>query len=186
MHKSATYQRNQFVEALEFSNNNKKLLNRFLLLLKLEYGYKRRVTGIWTARKVVMKKKSVMKDLLRFSDYGHTRWRVPVAVANGTKKIKYAFLRGIFDGDGNITNSRIRLYSTNLAGLLEVGNLLRSIDIAYRFEGPFRIPKRKDFYDIIIQKKEAVSKYITLVGSNKNCRGVRRFPQFVGSKAESG
>jgi DNA-binding transcriptional regulator WhiA len=94
------YRRTQLVEGVEFTNLDKKLLEHFRKLLMKVYGYAPRITGVPTSLKIRIKKKAVVKDLIKFTDFGHNKWRVPKAVKNGDSSIVSAFVRGLYEGDG--------------------------------------------------------------------------------------
>jgi hypothetical protein len=125
-------------EGIEFGNNNTLLLNRFLYLLKKCYKYKRKITGVSNARKVVIGKMSVFKDLLSFTEYGCLKWRVPKIILNTRNKgLKISFLKGYYEGDGvrpNLNKKknliiRVRFVSKNLIGLKQVIKLLKDLNI---------------------------------------------------------
>jgi hypothetical protein len=125
-------------EGIDFGNNNPLLLDRFLCLLRKCYHYERRVTGVPDARRIVIVKMSVFKDLLSFTDYGCLKWRVPKIIINTrNKRIKSAFLRGYYEGDGvrpDLNKNRnlilrARFNSKNLVGLKQVAKLLKDLNI---------------------------------------------------------
>jgi len=138
-------------EGIEFGNNNILLLNRFLFLLKKCYNYERRVTGVPKAKKVVIKKILVMRDLLSFTEYGYMKWRVPDDILKTKdKEIKIAFLRGFYEGDGirpdvNKRNiiTKVRFSSKNLIGLRQVSQLLKDLNIKAYLH--FSSKKRKEY-----------------------------------------
>ncbi len=160
------YLRTQNIEAVEFTNLDKKLLNHFKQLMPFEYGYSPRVTGIATSLKVRLKKKFVIKDLLDYTDFGCLKWRVPEKIVKGIFDIKSAFIRGLFDGDGSVNKWNVTYTSVNRHGILSVQDLLKSIGIESKLTGPsHQKGNRKPRYDLVIPKRDSL-KYKALIGSN--------------------
>jgi len=167
-------------EGIDFGNNNPLILNRFLYLLKKCYKYERRVTGVPNAKKIVIGKKLIIKDLLKFTDYGHLKWRIPNFIFNTRNKIlKLYFLRGFYEGDGvrpdlNKKKNliiRVRFRSTNLIGLKQIIKLLKDLNIKSNLHFSSRIKKE---YELSLYGKNA-RLFINLTKPLK-CR-VRRFAE---------
>ena len=167
--RNAHYPATQNVKAIEFGNNNPVLQKRFLDLLNSVYNYKRRVTGVKRAQKIVIKRTVVMNDLLKYTRYGSSEWNVPKEIIKGGLKTKSSFLRGIFDGDGSFdfVRNRIRLSSTNHVGIKQVYILLKTLGIESRIEGPYKKKGKKDAYILIVNKKKDLKKYLKLISSNR-------------------
>ena len=162
-------------EGIDFGNNNPLLLNRFLFLLKKCYKYERRVTGVPDARKVAIRKKLVIRDLLTFTNYGCLKWRVPRIIKNTKNKgTKIAFLRGYYEGDGvrpdlNKKKNliiRVRFNSKNLRGLKQVSKLLKDLNIKTNLHFSSKIRKE---YELCLYGRDA-RKFIELARPLK-CRG---------------
>jgi len=157
------------VEAIEFTNLNDTLLQHFRELMLSVYDYAPKPTGVKTSMKIRIKKKSVIKDLLKYSDFGCMKWRVPKEFFNSHVAIKASFIRGLFDGDGSINNNYIRLVSINKIGITGVKKLLKSINIESRLRGPrpIRGNRRPQYVlsltkpNVLIYKKKVSSKHNT-------------------------
>lgn len=131
-----SYNRIQHKEFIEFSNNDPVLQNHFIQLLKSVYNYERKVTGVTKAKKVTIIKKDVIKDILLFGDFGYMKWRVPSEILYSKPKIKIAFLKGFYEGDGikpnfnkNGSIRRVRFCSKNKNGLKQLMKLLSDLNI---------------------------------------------------------
>lgn len=70
----------------------------------------------------------VKKYARRFKEYN---WQLPRAIIKASEKIKYAYLRGIFDSQAHVSVNKkeIRMYLSNLKGLHKLKKLLKIIEI---------------------------------------------------------
>ena len=94
------YKRTQIFEGVNFNNNDKRLLNHFRRLMLKVYDYAPRITGVSKSLRIHIKKKSVVQNLLEFTDFGYAKWQVPKNIQNSNARIKSAFIRGLYEGDG--------------------------------------------------------------------------------------
>lgn len=100
-------------------------------------------------------------------DFRKDNWRIPKIIKESKKSIKCAFIRGFFDSEGEIDEKigRIGATSMNLKGLLEIKELLGSINIRST------IIKRKDprpntsqKYVLRIHDKNSIRLFYELIG----------------------
>jgi intein/homing endonuclease len=122
--------KNKRCERVDFSNTDIGLSNHFRKLLKKCYGNSPKYTSL----KVMIVEQRVVKNIISYSDYGWDKWIVPLEVKKGTKEVKIAFIRGLYEGDGTTIFWRgkqpyLEFHMHNLKGLAEVQNLLLELDI---------------------------------------------------------
>lgn len=154
------------IEAIEFTNLNEGMLQHFRKLMLYVYNYAPRPTGIKTSMKIRIRKKSVIRDLLRYTDFGCMKWSVPNEIFKGNNKILAPFIRGLFDGDGTFQRYAIILTSINLKGVKKVSKALKLLGIKSRIMGPYQGRGNvRPIYHLLINK-EYISKYKDLIGSN--------------------
>lgn len=164
------YFRNDKTIGIDFSNNDSKIQKRFINLLKEVYEYELKVTGIKTARKIKIRKRNVIQDILKYTKIGCDKWIVPYGIINSSKNIRCAFLRGYFLGDGNFYRKKqfiITFVSINKKAINQIQDLLKSLDIESVLYGPYneKSSKRPIFRLRIIRKKE-IFNFIKMIGSN--------------------
>ena len=136
------------VRIIQFNNNNPKLQRRFLLLLKKIYDYPLHFYGKPNSLRITIKRKDVVDDLVTYTKYNSFVWKIPKEIINGPKKVKIAFLRGLFDGDGtfNVVKKygvRARIYSVNFKELRKINKILISFGIKNKVYGPYFSTKSK-------------------------------------------
>jgi intein/homing endonuclease len=144
------YYKNQKSEHIEFYNKDIKLLNRLQNLLNKEFWYHPKITK---HGKINICRRDIIKKIINQTPLGHLKWKVSELVINSSNNIKISFLRGYFDGDGT-TSNRIRFFSTNNGGLLQVYRLLSDLSIKHTFPKPILKEQRKPLYYIQISEKE--------------------------------
>ena len=142
---------------LQFANYDKKLLYHFKKLIMKIYSYNAPISF----DRVRIFKRDVIKDLLRYTLYGHLRWNVPKEVIKGIRKVKIKFIRGYFDGDGTASNT-IRIFSNNKDALKQVSSLLNSLFIETTFNGPIIRKNREPSYYIYVRRKNQ-KKFLDLI-----------------------
>jgi len=166
-----TYIRHQTKRIIEFANTNLKLLNHFRNLLLKEYDYKSNITiSNKNVFRICITKNGIINDLTQRINFGFLKWSVPREIMSSNKKIKAAFIRGIFDGDGSIDFvdrkiPRIRIYSVNLKSLKQVKQLLEDLFINCKINGPYIKTKRRPLYELLLQTK-SIMKFIKYINSN--------------------
>ncbi|MBS3055691.1 MAG: hypothetical protein J4452_04370 [Candidatus Aenigmarchaeota archaeon] len=120
-------------ERIDFGNTNFGLLKSFQKLLLKEFGYKTKITGK-EIPKINITKKSIIKDLLKFTYFGFDRWKVPQITFNSPNNVKASYVRGIYEGDGvklqkNSNGFEVRIEMMNKAGLEQIKILLLDLGI---------------------------------------------------------
>ncbi len=144
------FKRNKLCKVLEFYNKDMKLLLHLKKLLLLAYNYKANITK---DNKIRIGKRKLIDDILSYTLIGHLKWSVPKEVIHSKKEVKLKFIRGYFDGDGT-ASSRIRFFSTNKLGLLQVSNLLYDLKFKHTFPKPSIKENRKPLYYIQVSETE--------------------------------
>ncbi|MDD5651017.1 MAG: LAGLIDADG family homing endonuclease [Candidatus Nanoarchaeia archaeon] len=151
-----SYRRSSKRVSITFSNTDEGLKKHFINIFNKVFGYSRHFnkSGNFCINRI-----EVVKYLRDYSLFGSKRWKVPKQIKNANNKIKSAFCRAYFDGDGTIETKKkeIRLDSTNENGLKEVKTLLDNLKFNshfYSFKGRYRI---------VIREIEGFSK---IIGSN--------------------
>jgi len=144
------FYKNHKSERIEFSNKDKKLLDHFQSLIQIQYGYKPNITK---HSKINLCRRTIIKDILDYTELGCFSWCVPNEILSSEIEIKIKFLRGFFDGDGTASNIA-RFFSTNKDGLIQVNSLLNELNIKSTFLGPYKKEGRKPYYVIQISRTE--------------------------------
>lgn len=156
------YLRNHKTERIEFSNTSTPLLKHFKKLMIECYGespdikYRKKNLD----HKIRIIKKELMKDLLLYSDYGHNKWSIHASIFNGSRKIKSAFIRGVYEGDGTTIHWRgkkpyLEFHMSNILGLENMQKILSSLGI----KSHIYLSNSKLF----IKGDEDVSKFATII-----------------------
>lgn len=144
------YYKNQKSKHIEFYNKDIRLLKRFQELLNKEFEYYPKSTK---HGKINICRREIIKAVLNQTPLGHLKWRVPESIISSSDNIKISFIRGYFDGDGTASN-RIRFFSTNSSGLMQVSQLLIKLSIKHTTPNPILKENRKPLYYIQISEKE--------------------------------
>lgn len=145
------YFKNNKSNRIEFYNKNQKLLKRYKNLLKKEFNY---TTKITKHGKINICKKHIVTRIIDKTELGHLKWKVPnKIIKTKNNKIKIAFIRGYFNGDGT-TSNRVRFFSTNKIALKQVSLLLIQLKIEHTFPKPMLKNNRKPLYLIQISERE--------------------------------
>lgn len=142
--------KNDKSERIEFFNKDKILLSHYKNLLLKEFDYKPKITK---HGKINICKISIIQNIINQTRLGNLKWRVPKLVLKSDKSVKLSFLRGYFDGDGTVSN-RVRMFSSNKEGLLQISFLLKSLDIKHTIQKPVIKENRKPLYALQISQKE--------------------------------
>jgi len=142
--------KNNKSERIELYNKDMKLLEHYKLLLKKEFGYEPNITK---DNKINVCKVNIIREIISYSPLGHLKWKVPQEIKNSSDKVKIAFIRGYFDGDGTVSN-RIRFFSSNKQGIVQVSDLLKDLKFKHTIQGPIIREKRKPSYVLQISEKE--------------------------------
>jgi intein/homing endonuclease len=122
--------------------------------------------------RITIKRKDVVQDLVKYSKYNSFVWKIPKEIFHGQTKLKIAFLRGLFDGDGNFSivrknEIRARIYSVNIRELRKVHQIVNSFEIQNKIYGPYFSTKSKTgIYMLTITGKNAIS-FIKLIKPTK-------------------
>ena len=145
------YYRNAKSESIQFYNKDRLLISHYQKLLSKEFDYHPKLTK---HGKINICKINIMREITRHTKLGHLSWQVPGSIRNSNKEIKIAFLRGYFDGDGSATGRKIRFFSCNKSGLLQVSRLLDDLNFKHTFQGPIIKEDRKPSYIIQISRQQ--------------------------------
>ena len=126
------------------------------------YGYAPRFYGDKHSMRCTIKRKSVINDLRKYSKkYNSFDWKLHRSIQHGSKRIKNAFLRGFFDGDGSFTKAsancyRIRFFSVNIKELRKVQTILTSLSMKNKLYGPYFGNRSKTgYYELTLNTKAA-------------------------------
>jgi len=144
------FHHNHKSERIEFYNKDIKLLLHFKKLLEKEFDYLPKITR---HGKINICKTKIIKEIIAHTELGHLKWKVPSNIMTAQTNIKISFLRGYFDGDGTISN-RVRMFSTNKRGLMQVSQILEELKVIHTFPKPILKINRKPLYYIQISEKE--------------------------------
>ncbi len=144
------FRKNKKSERIEFYNKDEKLLLHYQKLLQKQFAYRANVTK---HGKINIGKNEIIRKIIRFTELGHLKWKIPCQILNSNETSKIAFIRGFFDGDGT-ASGMIRFFSTNENGLKQVSKLLFDVGFPNKFHGPFIREGRKPHYIIRISRKE--------------------------------
>jgi len=187
--RNKTYTRHQRKRIIEFANTDIRLLKRFITLLVKEYGYRPKITlSNKNVFRVCITKNFVLDDLLQENNFGTLNWFIPTQILNSDKKVKAAFIRGIFDGDGSIDFAdkkipRIRISSRNLTGLKQLKELLQFLNINSKVNGPYKGLNRNSIYELLLQTKSVI-KFIKIIKSNHSKKRIK-FNQIAEGRIDS-
>ncbi|MFH0929119.1 MAG: LAGLIDADG family homing endonuclease [Candidatus Aenigmatarchaeota archaeon] len=173
--RKAVFLRERWKEIIEFSNTDMPLLEHFVKLLSIAYDYEPKITkSNKNVFRVCITKKNIIRDLLRYVKLGCLKWDVPECVLESNDKIKLAFIRGFFDGDGSVdftrSTPRIRFSSSNRNGLESLCLLLDSFGLEYSLNGPYA--RRLPSFELLLKTK-SVKKFIKLVGSRHSNKSIK-------------
>jgi hypothetical protein len=150
-------------DAVEFTNLEPTIQQRFLHLLQSVYGAQRVHFGSrWRVR---IRQKNIVSDLLRHSRLGSLEWKVPSSLMDSHDHVKAAWCRGYVDGDGTVGNRRVCLDSVNLSGLNQVKDLLESMAIKSKLNGPYRQLPHLDRYSLVVYNP-SLRTFSQLIGFN--------------------
>lgn len=100
-------------------------------------------------------------------DFTKYKWSVPELIKNSSEDIKCAFLSGFFDSEGEIDkkSKRVGATSVNLAGLEEIGFLLKNIGIRYTIIGAkLRVDRWNRKYILRIHDKKSIDLFKNKIG----------------------
>lgn len=121
-------------------------------------------------------------DKLKIPNGKKIKLIVPDYIKKGTKNIKCAFIRGLFDTDGcfNIKRNgkynypQITITSINLKMLKEIKDIINEFSIlsnVYKYENvDKRTLKKHKRWVLIINGFNEVNKWINLIGTSSNIR----------------
>jgi intein/homing endonuclease len=146
------YRKNKKSERIEFYNKDKKLIFHYTQLLKKEFNLNPKITK---HGKINIGNLKVIRKIIAQTRLGHLNWRIPTSVISSNKKIKVAFLRGFFDGDGTAIGC-VRMFSTNKEGINQLSLLLLELNFRNTIQGPIFKPNRKPHYVLQISRKDQV------------------------------
>ena len=151
-------------QAVEFTNVELALQLRVYQLLVMTYDGQKAAFG--SRYRIRIRRKAIVTDLLRHTRLGCLEWRVPPEVMRSNyDHVKGAWCRGFADGEGTIRASEINLPSTNLRGLRQVQQLLKSLEIGSKLRGPYNHRPYLDSFALAVPKRHFLT-YARRVGFN--------------------
>ena len=127
------WRQNKRQERITFYNKDTNLMRHFQKVLSQAYNHPFRITK---DNRINIAKKTIVRNLLSYTDFGYFKWKVPQQIKDSSLPVKIAFIRGYFDGDGTAKSS-IRFFSVNKPSLKEVSNLLKYLGYKHTFLGPY-------------------------------------------------
>ena len=151
------FRKNKQTTYIQFANFDINLLNHFKNLVYEVYNY----NASFSSDRIRICNRNVIKDLLKYTDYGHLKCKVPVNVLKGDNDVKIRFIRGFFDGEGT-TSTTVRMFSTNERGLRNISLLLEQLNIKNTFNGPCYKEGRKPYFYIYIRKCDE-NKFLSMI-----------------------
>lgn len=93
-------------------------------------------------------------------------WRVPKQIFNGSKEIKTAYIRGIFDSEGYVgihkNNCRITISSQNINALKQIKDLLRTLN----FTSVIYPLKKRELFSLEIKKVHEIVRFYKEIGTS--------------------
>jgi len=122
--------------SIMYFNNNLDLINSFredmnrLFNVKMTFYRKRNTLRVLSIR---------IADLLTtLNEYGTRKWRIPKIIKNASRKYKLEWIRAFCYDEGYLPPDRngIRIKSMNLNGLSDIKEMLDSLKIYSRLNGP--------------------------------------------------
>lgn len=174
--RKAVYLRECWKEIIEFSNTDVTLLRHFVSLLSNEYNYQPKIIKSNNdVFRVCITKNNVIRDLLKYTDFGCLKWSIPSSILKSDHLVKAAFIRGFFDGDGSVDYvdkkiPRIRFGSSNFNGLKMLSKLLESISLKHSLNGPYLQYNRMPSFELLL-RTSSIKDFVNFIGSrhkNKN------------------
>jgi intein/homing endonuclease len=146
------YRKNKKSERIEFYSKDKKLSLHYIKLLEKEFDFRWKITK---HGKVNIGNRKVIRKITEQTCLGHLNWKIPNSVLDSNKKIKIAFLRGFFDGDGTAI-SIVRMFSTNKVGIQQLSKLLFDLNFKHTIQNPVIKPNRKPHYVLQLSRKDQI------------------------------
>jgi hypothetical protein len=119
--------------------------------------------------KIVFNGRRFTEFLLKNFTFGTTNWHVPEQIINGTKDIKIAYLRGIFDSEGSVgiyknkygrNYFRFDISSKNINALKQIKELLRKLN----FISVIRPLKKRKVFRLEIKKIYLIIRFYNEIG----------------------
>ena len=144
--RNKSYFRNGVKSWIGFTNKNDLLFKHFITLLNKIYNYKGAHAGKYQLR---ILKKGIIIDLLEYTNYGSMKWKVPDRIKKSNNKIKIAFIRGLYEGDGTkiyydkYNYPRIGFHMVNYKGLLDIQKMLTKLNIKSTLSTHLEQPPRQ-------------------------------------------
>jgi len=111
--------------------------------------------------------KVIVNDLMSFSEFGISTWKVPGIKDNKSKK---EWVRAFFDAEGYVCKSRIRLKTINKSGILAIKKLLNEFGMNTKFY--IYKPKNKNWstnYILDIKPVDFI-KFSKIIGFNHSIK----------------
>lgn len=142
----------------EFWNSSPILLTDFVEHVKRVYEYEPRIDR--KRGRVEIRRAEVVRDLVKYGPYGSRLWTIPDGILNAEGKTRREWARCYGDSEGHVSTSKneIVLKPVNLSGLKKVRQLLQSLGIPSRINGPYT-----GAYKLAVSTKPNLRKYRDVV-----------------------
>lgn len=140
--RNKTYLRKVRTLRIIFSNKEPQIQKRFILLMKRIYSYNLNPSKNGS---FFIRRKNVIKDLNKYSNFGSRIWVVPrILFEKKYKKHAMSFVKAFFDGDGTVETKQreVRIDSCNHSSLKLLSKLIKKLKLDnkyYRFNDRSRI-----------------------------------------------
>ncbi len=133
--KTSEKDRNNRAEIVYF-NTNFKLINSFREDMKKLFGVKMSYYPKYSKIRVLSCR--IANFLLSLSEYGTRTWRIPPIIKETSRNLKLEWIKAFAYDEGYLPLDRncIRIKSMNLNGLLDLKEMLDSINIYSKLSGP--------------------------------------------------
>lgn len=184
--RKAVYLRECWKEIIEFSNTDIPLLKHFVNLLFKEYGYRPKIIkSNNNVFRVCIAKNNVIRNLLKFTDFGCLKWTVPSSILKSNRLVKAAFIRGFFDGDGSVDYvdkkiPRIRFGSSNFEGLIILSKMLKSLDLKHSLNGPYFQYNKLSSFELLL-RTSSIENFVNIIGSRHKNKNIK-FQKIIAEK----
>jgi len=121
-----------------YFNSNKKLIDEFRADMLQTFGVRTCLFKKGKHYRVRVFSIKISRQLLRLSEYGTRKWRIPQAIFSANKVCRMAWFKAFVDDDGYITpdKRKIVIKSMNPDGLKDIMRLVNDLSGRARFSGP--------------------------------------------------
>lgn len=152
-----------------YYNSSLQLINQFISDVKKQFGLKKvylhKRENVYRA---IFCSIELNKTLLDITSYGTFVWKVPKWIEEDEGKLRQTYLQTFFDDEGYFGYRRIEAPSCNYDGLMQIKNILASLNISSRIQ-----KTGGDFYSINGRKGKAHRLWRIRIYGQSNLRKFR-------------